>query len=273
MAMMVDWEYFFPDVYFKHERFETWSKEDLNKVLDENGNWDPQKDFEFHLQKLKVDAKYFDENNNNLFPEGFTKPRYSIERFEEARLNLLSRVQIHFVEEREAYSYDEENDEDICQIYSTYKIEIEESDKCISVDSGTTIGSVKRIHQDGKLMEVGERELRVWGKKNVITSHRFNAINILYDWLIGLNPMGTHNNYWQVFAYGITEYEQTLSCVDTFVVNNQKDQLSLPGFEIENRNFIVSQPTSLHGIDNIEAEQKDYSKDIRSRLLEWNPFI
>ena len=48
MAMMVDWEYFFPDVYFKHDRFETWSKEDLNKVLDDDGNLDPQKDFEFH---------------------------------------------------------------------------------------------------------------------------------------------------------------------------------------------------------------------------------
>ena len=27
MAMMVDWEYFFPNVYFKHDRSETWSKE------------------------------------------------------------------------------------------------------------------------------------------------------------------------------------------------------------------------------------------------------
>ena len=113
MAMMVDWEYFFPDVYFTHDRFETWSKEDLKKVLDEDGNWDPQKDFEFHLQKLKVDVKYFDEKNNSLFPEGFTKPRYSIETFEEARLNLLNRVQISFVEERETYSYDEDTDEEI----------------------------------------------------------------------------------------------------------------------------------------------------------------
>ena len=74
--MMVDWEYFFPAVYFKHNRFESWSKEDLSKVLDKDGNWDPQKDFEFHLQKLKVDLKYFDQKNKTLFPEGFTKPIY-----------------------------------------------------------------------------------------------------------------------------------------------------------------------------------------------------
>ena len=92
MAMMVDWEYFFPDVYFKHDRFETWSKEDLNKVIDEDGNWDPQKDFEFHMQKLKVDSKYFDEKNKNLFPENFTRPIYSITGFEKARNELLNRV-------------------------------------------------------------------------------------------------------------------------------------------------------------------------------------
>tara|TARA_B000000557_G_scaffold245303_1_gene227511 strand:- start:207 stop:326 length:120 start_codon:yes stop_codon:yes gene_type:complete len=34
MAMMVDWEYFFPNVYFKHDRFETWSKEYLNKIIE-----------------------------------------------------------------------------------------------------------------------------------------------------------------------------------------------------------------------------------------------
>ena len=58
MAMIVDWEYFFPDVYFKHNRFETWSKEDLKCVVDKDGNWDPQKDFEFHLDKLKVESNF-----------------------------------------------------------------------------------------------------------------------------------------------------------------------------------------------------------------------
>ena len=272
MAMMVDWEYFFPDVYFKHDRFETWSKEDLKKVLDEDGNWDPQKDFEFHLQKIKVDVKYFDEKNNSLFPEGFTKPRYSIETFEEARLNLLNRVKISFVEERETYSYDEDTDEEICNVYSTYKIEIEESDKLIAVENGTTIGSSKRINQDGKFVETGERELRVWGRKNVITSHRFNAINILYDWLIGLNPRGAHNNNWQVFAYGTTEYDETLSYVDTFIVAVENTQTSLPGFDNENNNTIVTQ-TIENNFDNINEHEKDGAQDLRKRLKEWNPFI
>ena len=47
MAMMVDWEYFFPDVYFKHNRLETFPKEYLKKVIDSDGYWSPQKDFEF----------------------------------------------------------------------------------------------------------------------------------------------------------------------------------------------------------------------------------
>ena len=54
MAMMVDWEYFFPDVYFKHNRFENFPKEDLKKVIDSDGYWSPQKDFEFYMNNLKV---------------------------------------------------------------------------------------------------------------------------------------------------------------------------------------------------------------------------
>jgi hypothetical protein len=271
MAMMVDWEYFFPAVYFKHNRFESWSKEDLSKVLDKDGNWDPQKDFEFHLQKLKVDLKYFDQKNKTLFPEGFTKPIYSIETFEEARLTLLNRIQISFVEEKEKYYYDD-SDKETCTVYSTYKIEIQEADKSINVENGMTIGDLKWINKDGKLVESSERELKVWGKKNVITSHRFNAINILYDWLIGLNPRGAYDNTWQVFAYGITEYEETLSCVDTFVVNIQKNQKSLPGFEIENNNFIISQSVDKN-FDNIQLAQKESASDVRLRLKDWNPFI
>ena len=167
---------------------------------------------------------------------------------------------------------DEDTDEEICNVYSTYKIEIEESDKLIAVENGTTIGSSKRINQDGKFVETEERELRVWGRKNVITSHRFNAINILYDWLIGLNPRGAHNNNWQVFAYGTTEYDETLSSVDTFIVAVEKTQTSLPGFDNENNNTIVTQ-TIENNFDNINEHEKDGAQDLRERLKEWNPFI
>ena len=89
MAMMVDWEYFFPDVYFKHNRLENFPKEDLKKVIDSDGYWSPQKDFEFYINNLKVDPKYFDEKNLGLFPKDFRKPIYSIEVFEEARVKML----------------------------------------------------------------------------------------------------------------------------------------------------------------------------------------
>ena len=281
MAMMVDWEYFFPNVYFKHDRFETWSKEDLNKIIDEDGNWDPQKDFEFHMQKLKVDSKYFDEKNKNLFPERFIKNmgKYylgSIITFEKARIELLNRVQISFVEQREKETYNEDLDDYEYEDYPTYKIELLELNKDIEVEKGT-IGS-----------GADECKFYINCKKNVITSHRFNAINILYDWLLSLGPIGSYYNKWQIFAYGVSEYDETLSYVDTFVSDAEESQSSIPGFENENKNKIISQSikTNFKDLKNkkesglaeeLFAEklhlQTDTATDIRERLKEWNPFI
>ena len=281
MAMMVDWEYFFPNVYFKHDRFETWSKEDLDKVIDKDGNWDPQKDFKFHMQKLKVDSKYFDEKNKNLFPERFIKNmgKYylgSIRRFEEARIELLNRVQISFVEQREISSYNEDIDDYEYEDYPTYKIELLELNKDIEVEKGT-IGS-----------GADESMFYIRSKKNVITSHRFNAINILYDWLLSLSPRGSYDNKWQIFAYGVSEYDETLSYVDTFVSDAEESQASIPGFENENKNKIISQSIKTNFedlkkkkesklLEELFAEKlhlkTDTATDIRELLKEWNPFI
>ena len=265
MAMMVDWEYFFPNVYFKHDRFETWSKEDLDKVIDEDGNWDPQKDFEFHMQKLKVDSKYFDEKNKDLFPENFAKPIYSIKRFEEARIELLNRVQFSWSNKP---AFDE-----VAAEYPTYKIELLALNKDVEVEKGT-IGD--------------ECKFYINCKKNVITSHRFNAINILYDWLLSLGPRGSYDNKWQIFAYGVSEYDETLSYVDTFVSDAEESQSSIPGFENENKNKIISQSikTNFKDLKNkkesglaeeLFAEKlhlkTDTATDIRELLKEWNPFI
>lgn len=281
MAMMVDWEYFFPNVYFKHDRFETWSKEDLDKVIDKDGNWDPQKDFEFHMQKLKVDSKYFDEKNKNLFPENFTRPIYSITGFEKARIELLNRVQISFVEQREISSYNEDIDDYEYEDYPTYKIELLELNKDIEVEKGT-------IGYD--TVEEGPDECKFYinCKKNVITSHRFNAINILYDWLLSLSPRGSYDNKWQIFAYGVSEYDETLSYVDTFVSDAEESQASIPGFENENKNKIISQSIKTNFedlkkkkesklLEELFAEKlhlkTDTATDIRELLKEWNPFI
>ena len=281
MAMMVDWEYFFPNVYFKHDRFETWSKEDLNKIIDEDGNWDPQKDFEFHMQKLKVDSKYFDEKNKNLFPENFARPIYSIKRFEEARIELLNRVQFSFVEQREKETYNEDLDDYEYEDYPIFKIELLELNKRVEVEKGT-------IGYD--TVEEGPDECKFYinCKKNVITSHRFNAINILYDWLLSLGPRGSYDNKWQIFAYGVSEYDETLSYVDTFVSDAEDSQSSIPGFENENKNKIISQSIKTNFkdlknkkesglIEELLAEklhlQTDTATDIRERLKELNPFI
>ena len=287
MAMMVDWEYFFPNVYFKHDRFETWSKEDLDKVIDKDGNWDPQKDFKFYMQKLKVDSKYFDEKNKNLFPERFIKNmgKYylgSIRRFEEARIELLNRVQISFVEQREIHSYNGDIDDYEYEDYPTYKIELLELNKGIEVEKGTIGYDTMRGYQEKGC------KFHINCKKNVITSHRFNAINILYDWLLSLGPIGSYYNKWQIFAYGVSEYDETLSYVDTFVSDAEESQSSIPGFENENKNKIISQSIKTNFedlknkkesglIEELLAEklhlQTDTATDIRERLKEWNPFI
>ena len=271
MAMSIDWEFFFPEVYFNHNRFETWSKEDLSNVLNEDGYWDPQKDFEFHLNKLKVDAKYFNEKNLGMFPKDFSKPLYSIETFEEARVKLLNRVKI--IDGDGLIGYDDNGD-----YYETYKILLNECDKTVDVDEGTIGNKESKYH--------------IREKKGIINSHRFNSINILYDWLLTLNPKGSFNNNWQIFAYGVTEYNQTMSYVDTFLISNQSNQSSLFATENINDNKIISQAlksgdfkfdksafsSQIHEDTKYFNEGKEVVevktvRDIRLILKDWNPFI
>ena len=166
MSMTIDWEYFFPDVTFNFahshyltRNFYTIKSDDLKKIQNENGYWCPKKDFEFHLQKLKVDPKYFDEKNLGLFPKDFSKPLYSILRFEEARVDLLNRVRI--IDGEGIGGYDEDGDE-----IQTFKIILDGIDKAVEVDKGTIANSGNKYH--------------IRCKRNVISCHRFNAIYILW---------------------------------------------------------------------------------------------
>lgn len=252
--MNVSWEYFFPDIIFLHDRFETWSKDDLKKITDKDGFWDPQKDFEFHLHTLKVDPKYFIEKNFRLFPKDFTKHLYSIELFEEARVELLNRLKITKVPFGDSLvGCDEEGNE-----YVSFRILLDAVYKSVEVDGGT-IGNMDNKYQ-------------INTTRNIINSHRFNSINILYDWLLSLNPRGSYNNNWQIFAYGLTEYDETLSYVDTFIVEDQNEQTSIPGFDNENNNKIISHAFSSNSDRDISPSTST-SNDIRKLLKEWNPFI
>ena len=250
MSMTIDWEYFFPDVHFnfvsnfkkvsKTRNFYSIKSDDLNKIQNENGYWCPQKDFEFHLQKLKVDPKYFDEKNLGLFPKDFSKPLYSILRFEEARVDLLNRVRI--IDGEGICGYDEEEDEG----FPTFKIILDGIDKAVEVDKGTIANSGNKYH--------------IRCKRNVISCHRFNAIYILYDWLLSLDPVGGYKNNWQIFAYGISEYNDTFSYVDTFLHNID---FPIPG--VLNLNLDIASDKTYPGTKTAE--------DVREYLKEWNPFI
>jgi hypothetical protein len=101
--------------------------------------------------------------------------------------------------------------------------------------------------------------------------HRFNGIYILYDWLLSLIPRGAcNNNHWQVFAYGISEYDQTFTSVDTFVPKEQIQQ-ALPGLGMVNETTIISQSISVDSERLYPHAQDAY--DVRSYLKNWNPFI
>ena len=49
-------------------------------------------------------------------------------------------------------------------------------------------------------------------------------------------------------------------------------QTSLPGFDNENNNTIVTQ-TIENNFDTISEHEKDGAQDLRKRLKEWNPFL
>jgi hypothetical protein len=79
-----------------------------------------------------------------------------------------------------------------------------------------------------------------------------------------------NNNHWQVFAYGISEYDQTFTSVDTFVPREQIQQ-ALPGLGMVNETTIISQSISVDSERLYPHAQDAY--DVRSYLKNWNPFI
>lgn len=173
-------------------------------------------------------------------------------------VELLNRVQFSFVEQREKETYNEELDDYEYEDYSTFKIELLELDKDIEVDKGT-IGR-----------DADESKFRINCKKNVITSHKFNSINILYDWLLSLNPRGAYDNNWQIFAYGISEYDETLSYIDTFIVDDKDGQTSIDGFDNGSESKIISQTLMVDTLPKNSFKARIFFRDI---LLDWNPFI
>jgi len=253
--MTIEWEYFFPDVNLNPH--DNWSKDELSKIQDENGFWSPQKDFELYMQKLKVHPKHFEEKNLGLFPSDFSRPLYSIERYEEARVELLHRVRI--MEGSGVGGYElfvDEDGEDYMGDIRTYRIVLDDIDELVEVDPGT-ISSNNQYH--------------CRRKRNVVPVHRFNGIYILYDWLLSLSPRGAcNNNHWQVFAYGISDYDETFTSVDTFVPKEQ-NQLALPGLGMVDETTIISQSISVDS-ERLYPHAQD-AHDVRSYLKNWNPFL
>jgi hypothetical protein len=246
--MTIDWELFFPDVSFDicEDRMSSQMLESDKIKSDWIYYWDPNKDFKSHMEKLKVDLKYFNEKDLSVFPKDFHKPIYSVKRFEESRVELMERIQFDAPEGLSGY---DEDGNDI----PTWRMSLKAIDKWVDVKPGT-IGGV-------------DNKFRLRANKNIISVHRFNMLYLLFDWLLTVNPKGAYRNKWQIFAYGISEYNSTMSYVSTFVEEESDGQLfgKLPVMTIKDITGLVT--------DTPYVGQTKTADDIRKILNEWNPKI
>lgn len=248
MSMSIDWELFFPDVFLdvSEDRMSPQMKKTDKNKSDWIYYWDPFEDFKTHMKNLKIDEKYFNENDLTVFPENFHKPIYSVKRFEEARIELLERIQFDSCEG--LIGYDEEGNE-----IPSFRISLKSIDEMIEVTPGT-IGN-------------NEHKFRVNGNKNILSVHRFNLLYILFDWLLTVNPKGAYKNQWQIFEYGITEYNDTITSISTFREENSEGKL------FGDNSVMTIVRTTVSNDDSSSVLESESASDIKSILKQWNPTI
>lgn len=246
MSMSIDWELFFPDVFFDVSEHKMSSQ--MHKSEKEKSEWiyywNPLEDFKIHMEQLKIDEKYFNENDLSIFPKNFHKPIYSVKIFEEARVELLKRL--HFETSEGLSGYDEEGND-----IPSYRMSLKSIDEMVDVRP-RTIGN-------------DDHKFRVYGNKNIISVHRFNLINILYDWLLTVNPKGAYKNQWQVFAYGITEYNDTMTFISTFKEEDSEGKL------FGDNPVMTIGSTTVFTDDSPRVGENQNASDIKAILKEWHP--
>ena len=246
MSMTIDWELFFPDVVFDI------SEDRMSSQMSSSGYeksewiyyWDPSIDFKSHLESIKVPEKYFNENDLTVFPKNFHKSIYSVKRFEEARVELLERLQ--FQNGEGLIGYDDEGNDIL-----SYRMSLKFVSENVDVRPGT-IGN-------------DENKFRVSGNKNIISVHRFNMINILFDWLLTVNPKGAYKNQWKIFAYGITEYNETMSFISSFREEDSAGKL------FGDNPVMTIETMTVFNDDSPVVGETQSASDIKAILKEWNP--
>jgi len=246
MSMTIDWELFFPDVVFdvSEQRMSSQMQKSSYEKSEWSYYWNPLIDFKAHLETLKISKKYFNENDLSLFPNNFSKPIYSVKRFEEARVELLERLQFQAPEG--LIGYDDEGNDII-----SYRMSFKAVSEQVDVRPGT-IGN-------------DDHKFRVNGDRNIISVHRFNMLNILFDWLLTVNPKGAYKNQWQIFAYGITEYNDTMTLVSTFKEENSDGKL------FGDNPVMTIESTTIFNHNSPSVGESQNAGDIRNILKEWNP--
>lgn len=237
MSMSIDWEYFFPEVIFTHQK------------CDEK--WQPMIDFKNHLEQLKIPTQFFNSDDLSPFPQNFSRPIYSVKRFEEARIELSERLQILPVMTGNMQDYAEfYDDEDECETYNKWTISLKAMNEQFTLPNGDTFNVSKKLNQT--------------------YVHKFNLINLLFDWLLTVYPKGCYRNAWQIFAYGITEYDETMS--GSYIFSQEDNDNSDSKYWIQSQTLQASEPNNDYISPSSEPIFSD-ADDLRKELKSWNPIL
>ncbi|MDB4401188.1 hypothetical protein N9Z85_06700 [Akkermansiaceae bacterium] len=188
--MSVTWEYHFPSMIFKADR--VCQKNEDGNVEGNLADWNPEEDFKNYLESLAVEAKWFESEE------------WAAVRFEEARGEMLARIEITSEGEGDEY-YKEEWDEDAETGYEVsfprWRISFKEF--------------------AGELLLSNGKQHHVYAQKNAFHVHKTPQINLLFDWLFSVRPYGGYDNDFYIGAYGVTEYDDTTTANYQFISGEQ----------------------------------------------------
>ncbi|MDA7516960.1 hypothetical protein OAK70_02270 [Akkermansiaceae bacterium] len=185
MSVSIYWEYHFPSMTFWGERV---CEKNEDGILTNLSDWHPEEDFKGYLENLAVDRKWF---------EGDTS--YQAKRFEEARVEMLERIEIESQGEeyqKDGFDFDEES---VC--LPRYKISLKEFN-----------GEV--------LLSNGEKH-SIYAGRNQINVVKIYPLYLVFDWLFTVFPRGERGNDFYIGAYGISEYDETYTDNFQYIQDDQ----------------------------------------------------
>jgi len=249
--MSINWLLSFPEIIFTNKKCLDVSilnsdKQNFPSVAS-SSSWDPSKDFKCFLESIKPSSDLLNSEDN-----------YGVKVFEEARLELLERVYFENIGESPVWQ-----NHKVKELISDL---ITDEDEEIEFDeSFFTMWQVSFKNTDDFEREVIKKIGGHFVGKNEISVHRFNLMNIFYKWLLTVNPRGRYGNEFSIMECGITEYDETITCV-TLILNDRIQSCTVspkyPSYGEDWEKFIEK------GVRNYVSYSDE--NDINHLLSHWN---